>query len=162
MKRRTAAERASAAVKTIVFLGLDGTQILDITGPFQVFVRAAEIYLRSHPKQKPPYTVLLASTTGSRTILTNCGLGLTATDTFRSLPAPIHTLLVAGGTEVEQETHDKELIAWLRKVSPRVQRLGSICTGAFLLAAAGLLDGKRVATHWKWPKNWPADSRKSP
>jgi transcriptional regulator GlxA family with amidase domain len=152
VKRRTAEDRASAEVKTIAFLGLDGTQILDITGPFQVFVRAAEIYLRSHPKQNPPYKVLLAGTTGSRMILTNCGLSLTATDTFRSLPAPIHTLLIAGGTEVEKETHDKELIAWLRKVSPRVQRLGSICTGAFLLASAGLLDGKRAATHWKWTK----------
>jgi transcriptional regulator GlxA family with amidase domain len=150
VKRRTAADRASAAVKTIAFLGLPGTQILDITGPFQVFVRAAEIYLRSHPKQKSPYTVLLASSTGSRTILTNCGLNLTATDTCRSLPEPIHTLLVAGGTEVEKATHDKDLIAWLRQVSQRVQRLGSICTGAFLLAPTGLLDGKRAATHWKW------------
>lgn len=147
---RIAGDRTSAALKTIVFLGLPGSQILDITGPFQVFVRAAEIYLRSHPKENSPYTVLLASTTGSRTLLTNCGLSLAATDNFRSLPARIHTLLVAGGAGVEEANHSKDLIAWLREVSPRVQRLGSICTGAFLLASAGLLDGKRAATHWKW------------
>ena len=136
--------------KIIVFLGFPGSQILDITGPFQVFVRAAEIYLRTHAGQPAPYKVLLASTTHDRTITTNCGLTLTATDTYRSVRGPIHTLLVAGGTGVETVMHDTDLVRWLRKVSLRVRRLGSICTGAFLLASAGLLDGKRAATHWKW------------
>ncbi|MBV9886520.1 MAG: helix-turn-helix domain-containing protein [Acidobacteria bacterium] len=150
MKKRAAENRASSATKTIVFLGFPESQILDITGPYQVFVRAAEIYLRSHRDRKPPYEVILASTTRSKTIVTNCGLRLTATHTFRSLRRPMHTLLVAGGTGVEKACHERDLIAWLRKVSPRTQRLGSICTGAFLLATAGLLDGKRAATHWKW------------
>jgi transcriptional regulator GlxA family with amidase domain len=59
-------------------------------------------------------------------------------------------LLVAGGTGVESAGQDQELMFWLRKAAPRVRRIGSICTGAFLLASAGLLDGKRAATHWKW------------
>jgi transcriptional regulator GlxA family with amidase domain len=150
MKTETAENRASNAVKTIVFLGFPGSQILDITGPYQVFVRAAEIYVRSHRERKSPYKVILASTTRSKIIATNCGLSLTASDTLRSLRGPIHTLLIAGGTGVEKASHDTPLIAWLRKVSPQTQRLGSICTGAFLLASAGLLDGKRAATHWKW------------
>jgi transcriptional regulator GlxA family with amidase domain len=160
MKKRTSENLASTTVKTIVFLGFPGSQILDITGPFQVFVRAAEIYLRTHPKQRPPYKVLLASTTHNRTITTNCGLNLTATDTYRSVLGPIHTLLVAGGTGVEEASHDTDLINWLRKASLKAQRVGSVCTGAFLLASAGLLDGKRAATHWKWAEELGSRFRK--
>ena len=150
MKKQARTERTTGVTKTIVFLAFPGSQILDITGPYQVFVRAAEIFLRTHPKEKSPYNVLLASTTRNKTIPTNCGLKLTASDTFRSLRCPIHTLLVAGGSGVEKASHDRDVLAWLRKISPWVERVGSICTGAFLLAAAGLLDGKRAATHWKW------------
>src|SRR5579872_2603538 len=146
MKRRS----NSAGTKIIAFLAFPGSQILDITGPYQVFVRAAEIYQRTHPKQNSPYDVLLVSTTKSKSILTNCGLNLISSDTLGTIRGPVHTLLVAGGTGVEKASHKKEVLAWLRKMAPRVIRIGSICTGAFLLASAGLLDGKRAATHWKW------------
>ncbi|MGD1021633.1 MAG: GlxA family transcriptional regulator [Candidatus Sulfotelmatobacter sp.] len=136
--------------KTIVFLAAPSTQILDVAGPFQVFVRAAEIFVREHPKNRPPYEVLLASSTRRRSVVTNCGLVLTGTETFRTLRGPIDTLLVAGGTGVEEAAQDEELILWLRKTAQRVRRIGSVCTGAFLLAEAGLLDGKRAATHWNW------------
>jgi len=136
--------------RTIVFLAAPRTQILDVTGPFQVFVRAAELFVQEHPAQKAPYKVLLASSTRSRSVTTNCGLVLGGAETFRTLRGPVDTLLVAGGSGVECAAHDEELLLWLRKTAQRVRRVGSICTGAFLLASAGLLDGKRAATHWKW------------
>jgi len=136
--------------KTIVFLAAPSSQILDVAGPFQIFVRAAELFVEEYPARKAPYNVLLASTTRRRSVATNCGLVLTGTKTYRTLYGPIDTLLVAGGSGVETAAHDEELLLWLQKTALRVRRIGSICTGAFLLASAGLLDGKRAATHWKW------------
>jgi len=148
--RHSGRRLSETAAKTIVFLAFPGAQILDITGPFQVFVRAAEIFVRQRSGRKPPYRVLVANTTGSKSIPTNCGLQLCATHLHEAIRGPIDTLLVAGGTGVEQATHDQQLLGWIRRRANRVRRLGSICTGVFLLAAAGLLDGKRVTTHWKW------------
>src|SRR4029077_1768900 len=136
--------------RTIVFLAAPNTQILDVAGPFQVFVRAAELFAREHPGRPRPYDVILASTARCKTVSTNCGLMLTGTETFRSLRRPVDTLLIAGGSGLEKAAHNQELLGWLRKAAQRVRRIGSICTGAFLLAAAGLLDGKRATTHWKW------------
>ena len=147
---RATAKTPANGSKTIVFLAAPRTQILDVAGPFQVFVRAAELFARSEPRQKCPYHVVLASTTHEKPVSTNCGLVLNATETFRSLRGPIDTLLVAGGTGLEEAAADEELLAWLRRCTRRTRRFGSICTGAFLLASAGLLDGRRVTTHWKW------------
>src|SRR5579884_4487011 len=97
--------------KTVVFLAAPNTQILDVAGPFQVFVRAAELFMKDHPSRKPPYRVLLASTTHRKVVSTNCGLTLTGVETFRSLRGPIDTLLVAGGSGVEEAGQDKELLA---------------------------------------------------
>ncbi|MGC1684678.1 MAG: GlxA family transcriptional regulator [Candidatus Acidiferrales bacterium] len=142
--------RAMQRSKTIIFLAAPNTQILDVAGPFQVFVRASELFVQEHPARTAPYRVILASSTHRRTVTTNCGLLLTGNATYRALRRPIDTLLVAGGNGVESASHDKELLLWLRKTARRVRRIGSICTGAFLLASAGLLNGKRAATHWKW------------
>jgi transcriptional regulator GlxA family with amidase domain len=79
----------------------------------------------------------------------SCGVSLLA----RGLPArpadPPDTLVVAGGQGARAAVADRELIAWLREAAPRVRRLASVCTGAFLLAEAGLLDGRRATTHWR-------------
>jgi len=89
---------AGRSAKTVVFLAAPGAQILDVAGPFQIFVRAAEVFVREHPSQKSPYHVVLASTTRRRPVPTNCGLVLTGSATFRSLRFPVDTLLVAGGS----------------------------------------------------------------
>ena len=150
MKSAQKLPSATGESRTIVIVASPETQILDVAGPFQVFVRAAEIFVREKPAQKPPYRVLLASSTQDSSITTNCGLVLSGAVNYCNLCGPIDTLLVAGGTGAESVTRDEAFLSWLRKTAQQVRRISSICTGAFLLAAAGLLDGKRVATHWKY------------
>ena len=73
--------------KLIVLLAAPDTQIIDVAGPYQVFVRAAELYVKKHPGVTWPYSVVLASTTRSRTVRTNCGLPLLGQTTFRFINA---------------------------------------------------------------------------
>jgi len=71
------------------------------------------------------------------------------TRSVRSLAsAPIDTLIVPGGFAVDDVTRDRALVQWVRKIAPACRRVCSVCVGSFLLAEAGVLDGRRAATHW--------------
>jgi transcriptional regulator GlxA family with amidase domain len=100
-----------------------------VAGPFQIFVRAAELFVQEYPARKAPYNVLLASTTRRRSVATNCGLVLAGTKTFSTLRGPIDTLLVAGGSGVETAAHDEELLLWLQKAVQRVPEIESFTFG---------------------------------
>lgn len=154
MQRRTSGSDMQTTVprkakpRRILLLAAPGTQILDLVGPFQVFVRAAEIVARTEPLGPLVYSVEVI-TTEPGLLLTNCGLRLQGHRTFREVRGPADTLLIAGGTSVE-EGSSGPVVEWLRRISPRVRRIGSVCTGAFLLAQAGLLNHRRATTHWKY------------
>src|SRR6201981_4194159 len=130
MKRTRKLLPAKNPSRTIVFLAAPSSQILDVAGPFQIFVRAAELFVQEYPGRKAPYKVLMASTTLRRSIATNCGLVLSGTKTFRTLRGPIDTLLVAGGSGVETAARDEELLLSLEKAPQRGRRIGPRCTGA--------------------------------
>src|SRR6202021_3907165 len=97
MKRSRRLLAAKDRSNTIVFLAAPSSQILDVAGPFQIFVRASELFVQERPARKAPYNVVLASTTRSRSVATNCGLMLTGSETFRTLRGPIDPLRGAGG-----------------------------------------------------------------
>jgi transcriptional regulator GlxA family with amidase domain len=136
--------------RRIVFVGAPGTEMLDLVGPLQVFARASEIFGRQNPGTRPLYSIEVISASPHRSLLTNCGVRLTAHKTYRELRGRVDTLLVAGGSAIENDEVDPQVVRWLRKLCARVRRVGSVCTGAMLLARAGLLDGRRATTHWNW------------
>jgi transcriptional regulator GlxA family with amidase domain len=133
-----------------MFIAGPGTEILDLVGPLQVFARAAEMFGTQNPGCNPIYSVEVVTTSPRRSFVTNCGLRITAHKTFREVRGKIDTLLIAGGTAIEHDEIGIEVVRWLRKIAGQIRRIGSVCTGAMLLARAGLLDGRHATTHWNW------------
>ncbi|MFE4578964.1 GlxA family transcriptional regulator [Streptomyces chartreusis] len=127
------------AQRTVLFVLFDAVQSLDVTGPLEVFMGA---------EQHVPgtYRIRTASLDGAP-VRTSSGLTLVP-DQALDGPLDAHTLVVPGGQGTR--TPDPALVAWLREHGPRAERLVSVCTGAILLAAAGLLDGRRATTHWAY------------
>ncbi len=136
--------------RRVVFVVAPGTEILDLVGPLQVFARAAEMFSKQNPGSPPIYSVEVITTSPRRSFVTNCGLRITAHKTFREVHGKIDTLLIAGGSAIERDEINPEVVRWLRKIAGRIRRIGSVCTGAMLLARAGLLNGRQATTHWNW------------
>ena len=127
----------------IAVIAYPGVQILDVTGPLEVFAAAGRLVARHGPS----YTVeVLAARAGA--IRTQSGIRIVADRAWGTVTGGIDTLLVAGGEGTREAMQDRRLLAWLRRVASRVRRLGSVCSGTFVLAEAGLLDGRRATTHW--------------
>src|SRR5215469_5927831 len=134
----------SSTPRRIVFAVYDGVALLDLSGPLEAFRIAAEFALPQRPKA---YECIVVSSRGGR-VRTASGVDLN-TKSLRSLAQkPIDTLAVPGAFSVEDVTRDRTLLQWFRRTAPACRRVCSACGGAFLLAAAGILDGHRAATHW--------------
>jgi transcriptional regulator GlxA family with amidase domain len=125
---------------TVVILGYDGVQLLDLTGPIEVFEAARE--------RGAGYRVLVASPDGSD-ILAGSRTRIGADCAFAELPRRIDTLVVPGAPDWRAVVADTQLVATVAGAARRSRRTASVCAGAFVLAAAGLLDGRRATTHWE-------------
>ena len=126
--------------RKLVILGFPGVQALDVVGPFDVFSGASML-------TNGAYDVVLASADGQPISSGTGGLAFVTTP----LPDPsdlIDTVLVPGGFGTDDARADADIMRWLKAVAPKARRIVSVCTGAFLLAEAGLLDGCRATTHW--------------
>ncbi|MGX5801117.1 GlxA family transcriptional regulator [Bradyrhizobium sp. Arg314] len=132
-------------IRVIEVLTFPAVQLLDVTGPVQVFASANDFVASAGGA--PPYRLKLV-TQGDQGVMSSAGVALAAAALGKSRGA-LDTLLVAGGQGVEAAAANPALVDWLRRRATQSRRVASVCTGAFLLAAAGLLDGRRAVTHWK-------------
>lgn len=127
--------------RRVVIAGFPGVQALDVVGPHEVFSGASLL-------TSGGYDVVLASADG-QPVSTATGLAFAAAP----LPdpgGPVDTVVLPGGTGVDAARSNVELVDWIKAVSGSARRIVTVCTGAFLAAEAGLLDGQRATTHWAY------------
>jgi transcriptional regulator GlxA family with amidase domain len=136
----------SAEPRQVVMVLFDGVQSLDVTGPLEVFYGAGRL-LGAVGDTARGYELRTVSVDG-RPLRTSSGLTLAPDGTLEQASERIDTLIVPGGSGVREVVGDESLLAWIAAAAKRSRRTASVCTGAFALAAAGLLDGRRATTHW--------------
>ena len=128
--------------RTIAIVAMPGVQLLDVSGPLDVFAEA------NVQAQKSAYRLLIVAKNAGH-IRSSSGVRLVPDLVIGDVTeVRIDTLLVAGCPNAADVLPDASVVAWLRRIAPRARRYGSVCSGAFLLAATGLIDGRRVTTHW--------------
>ena len=145
--RRNQAEGLSLPrnARHVLIVAVPPMRTLDVFGPAEVFGDAN--WLRGGD---PAYRVNIISACADRVVSNHLGTPVHTDRTFQEYQGPIDTLLVAGCMGPRELHYESGFLDWLRLQSARSRRFGSICTGAFVLAKAGLLDGRRATTHWNW------------
>ena len=123
-------------VRRVVIVAFPDVQSLDVTGPAEVFAAGG-------------YRVEIVAPTAG-VVRASSGIALWADRSLADVRGPIDTLVVAGGAGTRAVMDDEGFVARIRRLAPKCRRVSSVCSGAFVLAAAGLLDGRRATTHWGW------------
>jgi transcriptional regulator GlxA family with amidase domain len=135
--------------KHIVIVAPPNTSILDVAGPLEVFSKAAD-YINTYIQNIPgSYTTHVISTQSSKIVYTSAGLPIVCEGGIKTIDYEVDTVLVSGIPNAPTNMVSKDILNWLREQSKTIRRMGSICAGAFILAEAGILNGKRATTHWR-------------
>ncbi len=140
------ADRRPPATRQVVIVTYPNAQTLDVVGPAEVFATASLVMRLRQPHQAPPYSLQVVATQAGPVTM-NSGLRLVADRSYKQISGSVDTLIFSGG-EIAAAVYDVALKRWALRQASHVRRLASVCSGAFVLAEAGLLDGKRATTHW--------------
>jgi transcriptional regulator GlxA family with amidase domain len=135
------------AERRVVMVAYPDVEVLDVVGPLEVFAVANRLLDQRDAGRARRYALELATVAGGR-VRTTSGVELVAERRLAEIRGPLDTLIVAGGDGTFAALGDRDLVGFLRRAAPRARRVVSVCSGAFLLAEAGLLDGRRATTHW--------------
>jgi transcriptional regulator GlxA family with amidase domain len=133
------------APRRVVVVAMPCAEIVEIGGVLDVFHAASERLARAGGADQG-YAVEVVSPIPA--VCTWPGLRLVADRSYRAVRGPIDTLIVTGVDAPDDARRDPDLLRWLARVAPRTRRVVGLCTGTFVLAGAGLLDGRRATTHW--------------
>jgi len=135
-------------IRRVAVVAFPDAQVLDVIGPIEVFSRAARLISADGRRGPLPYVVeVIARRRGP--VVMSSGVEIIARRAFAEVTRGIDTLVVSGGRGVEAARADGSVVRFVARMASRVRRLASVCSGAFLLAETGLLDGKRATTHWR-------------
>ncbi|WSQ11804.1 DJ-1/PfpI family protein [Streptomyces sp. NBC_01231] len=129
--------------RRVLIVAYDDAQILDIACP------SGALDIANRYGAEPPYSIELA-TLGRRAARSSAGILVGAGQGLEAVAGPLDTLFVVGGIGCEDAAADERLLDQVRRLAGQSRRVASVCTGAYVLAAAGLLDHRRVTTHWGW------------
>ncbi|MBV8386847.1 MAG: AraC family transcriptional regulator, partial [Acidimicrobiia bacterium] len=124
-------------MRRVVIVAFPDVQSLDVTGPAEVFAAGGGYRVE-----------VVAPTAG--VVRASSGIALWADRALADVRGPTDTLVVAGGAGTREVMADETFVSAIRRLAPKCRRVSSVCSGAFVLAAAGLLDGRRATTHWGW------------
>ena len=131
---------------TVVIYVFPNVEVLDFAGPYEVFTTANRVHGRRHPGEPAPFRIFTVARS-DQPVAARAGLRILPDHTLLTCPQP--DILVVPGGVVDAEVDDAALVSWIADKSKRATLTASVCTGAFIVAKAGLLTGKSATTHWE-------------
>ncbi|MBI2678392.1 MAG: GlxA family transcriptional regulator [Candidatus Koribacter versatilis] len=131
----------------VAIIGFDGVNAVDLTGPLEAFASVREVETEDAPRRYE--TIVLG--VSQKPFTADSGVVFQPHRTLADAP-PLDTVIIPGGSGLRVPATQLAVVGWLRAHAKNIRRICSVCTGIYGLAASGLLDGRRVTTHWRWAK----------